>query len=211
MPNIFGEVGGDGLTNPLTENLDAAGFEIEDVDKIFTNEIHDNGLGNIAIHEDLNMTNNTIGNLDDPVGQKDAVNLRYAEANFASSAVVPTTAPYDVFAAFTDETTVIPAGIPAFTLPIPRAFTCTGVRAFLTTGATSNNYFIVDIRNNGVIIPQSFGQLCEFAIAGETTSSLGTFTAGNISLSTSDRITCSVNNDATAAGLKLVLYGFVSI
>mgnify|MGYP001597563223 CR=1 FL=1 len=180
MPNnIFGTVGGDGLTNPLTEDLDAAGFKIID--------------------------------LPDPLAAQEPVTLAYGEANFASSVSVPTTAPYDVFAAFTDETTVIPAGIPAFTLPIPRGFTCTGARAFLTTGATSNNYFIVDIRKNGVIIPQSFGQLCEFAIAGETTSSLGTFTAGNIFLSTSDRITCSVNNDATAAGLKLVLYGFVSI
>jgi len=211
MPNnIFGTVGGDGLKNPLTENLDAAGFDIEDVNKIFTNEIHDNGLGNIAIHEPLNMTNNTIGNLADPVAAQDAVTLAYGEANFASSAAIPTSAPYDLYGAFTDEDTPIALAIQPLTLNVPRGFTCSGVRAFLKNGATTAPYYVVDIKINGVTIPQGTG-LCEWSIAGETTSSLGTFTAGNIFLALGDKLTVAMNADATASGLKIVFYGSVSI
>lgn len=212
MPNnIFGTVGGEGLENPLTATLDAGGYNITNLDTLFVGGIESNSGGAIQIKNELDMNSLRIIDLPDPLAAQEPVTLAYGEANFASAAVVPTTAPYDVFGAFTDETTVIPAGIPVFTLPIPRGFTCSGARAFLTTGATSNNYFIVDIRLNGTVIPQSFGQLCEFAIAGETTSSLGSFTAGNIFLSVGDKITCSVNNDATAAGLKIVLYGTTPI
>ncbi len=209
-PNIFGLVGGDGLTNPLTENLDAAGYEIEDVKKLYVDELHDNGQGNIVIHEPLNMTNNTIGNLADPIAGSDAVNLDYAESNFASQATIPTSAPYDLYGAFTDEDTPIALAIQPLTLNVPRGFSCSGVRAFLKNGATTAPYYVVDIRKNGVIIPQGTG-LCEWSIAGETTSSLGTFTAGNVFLGLGDKLTVTMNADTTASGLKIVFYGSVSI
>ena len=73
-PNIFGNVGGDGLTNPLTEDIQGADFNIYDINELHINELHDqDGVGPITVHETLNMTNNQISNLADRTQNKDAV------------------------------------------------------------------------------------------------------------------------------------------
>ena len=208
--NIFGEGRKEGLTNPLTEDLLAAGFSGFNFNEVHLNELHDNsGSGKIIVHEEFNMTNNTIGNLADPVAAKDAVTLGYAESNFASQATVPTTAPYDLYGAFTDEDTPISTGQQPLTLNVPRDFTCSGVRAFLKNGPTTAPYYVIQISKNGLIIPQV--SLCEFELAGYVTSTLGTFTGDGIFLSMGDKLTIGMNADATASGLKVVFYGTVPI
>ena len=54
-PNIFGNVGGEGLTNPLTENLEGAGYDIENIDTLKLNGIESQSGGIIEIKNDLDM------------------------------------------------------------------------------------------------------------------------------------------------------------
>ena len=208
--NIFGEGRKEGLTNPLTENLEGAGYDIEDIDTLKLNGIESQTGTYIEVKNNLDLNGYKIYDLADPVAAQDPVTLAYGEANFASSAAIPTTAPYDLYGAFTDEDTPIAIAIQPLTLNVPRGFSCSGVRAFLKNGATTAPYYVVDIKINGVTIPQGTG-LCEWSIAGETTSSLGTFTAGNIFLALGDKLTVAMNADTTASGLKIVFYGSVSI
>jgi hypothetical protein len=130
MPNVWGEPdeqNAEGLTNPLTSNLDAGGFEIKDVDKVYTNEIHDNGQGDIAVHNQINMTNNKITNMQTPQQNKDAANKEYVDN------AVSGPHPYDMQMAFTDNTSVIPLGNMEPYYYTPRAFTglsCVGFLRF---------------------------------------------------------------------------------
>ena len=206
MPNIFG-LKDQGLTNPLTENLDVAGFELQDVDKIFTNEIHDNGQGNITVHEQLHLQNNRLTHMADPVAGSDGVNLDYLESNYASQGSVPDQAPYDVYGAFGDETSTITAGLQPVVVPASRDFTLTNIRCFLTTAAGFGNYTITDFRKNGVSI--SVSPACEFFQPTATTSNLVSTTPTAVSQGDRFEISCPYSGFAT--GLKVVFMGYVSI
>jgi hypothetical protein len=210
MPrNIFG-LGDEGLTNPLTEDIQGADFNIYDINELHINELHDqDGVGPIVVHEQLNMTNKRITNMADPIAGKDAVSLDYAESNFASQATVPTTAPYDVYGAFSDETTTLSAGLQPVVIPASRDFTLTAVRAFLTTASGIANYTINDFRRNGV----SFGVAapgCEFVNPTDTTSVLSSVVSP-IAVSQGDRFEIVLNASGTATGIKVVFMGYVSI
>ncbi len=201
MPNVFGRVDEEGISNPLTEDLQGADFNIYDINELHINELHDqDGIDKIAVHEDFNMLNNSITNMADPVASKDAVNLRYYEANLPA----PTAETYDVAAAFTDEQTPITVGIQAGSLRIPRTFNCSSVIFYLRNGATAAPYqltFYID----GVA--QTFAVFPDFINAGDTISQTGSFTGGSKQLVAGSEITIGANTDATASGLKLVLLG----
>lgn len=208
--NIFGEGKKEGLTNPLTENLLAANFNALNFNEVHLNELHDNsGTGKIVVHEEFNMTNNQISNLADPVAGSDAVNLSYAESNFASQASVPDQAPYDVYGAFSDETTVLSAGLQPVVLPASRNFTLTHIRCFLTTASGIANYTINDFRKNGVSIGVA-APGCEFVNPTDTTSVLSS-TVSPISVSQGDRFEIVLNASGTATGIKVVFMGYVPI
>ena len=208
MPNVFGRVDEEGLTNPLNEDLLADGFNALDFNEVHLNELHDNsGTGKIVVHEDLNMTNNYITNLADPVAGKDAVNLDYAESNFASQASVPDEAPYDVYGAFTDETSAITIGLAPMVLPASRNFTLTNIRAFLTTPAGFPNYTIAAFVLNGLPLTTP---TCSFSGSSDTTSNLITL-ATPLSISQGDRFEVNCNPGGSAAGLKVVFMGNVPI
>ena len=211
MPrNIFGLEDEGGLSNPLTEDLLANGFNGLDFNEIHLNELHDNsGTGKIVVHEEFNMTNHQISNLADPVAGGDAVNLDYAESNFASQATVPDQAPYDVYGAFSDETSLLSAGLQPVVVPASRDFTLTHVRCFLTTASGIANYTINDFRKNGV----SFGVAapgCEFVNPTDTTSVLSS-TVVPISVFQGDRFEIVLNASGTATGIKVVFMGYVPI
>jgi hypothetical protein len=208
MPNVFGRVD-EALTNPLTEDLLANDFNALDFNEVHLNELHDNsGTGKIVVHEEFNMTNNKISNLADPTQNKDAVTLQYAESNFASQVSVPTSAPYDIYAAFGDETTPISLGIQPVVIQATRAFAMSNVQAFLTNGASVNNYPIGNVNLNGSAL--SFSSFPQFVTAGDTTSSMGVFSS-IINLSAGDKLTIGMNADTTASGLKVVFLGDISI
>jgi len=208
MPNIFGLVDEGGLTNPLTEDLLADGFNALDFNEVHLNELHDNsGTGKIVVHEEFNMTNNQISNLADPVGGSDAVNLDYLESNYASQGSVPDQAPYDVYGAFGDETSTITAGLQPVVVPASRDFTLTHIRCFLTTAAGFGNYTITDFKKNGVSI--SVSPACEFFQPTATTSNLVATTPTAISQGDRFQISCPYSGFAT--GLKVVFMGYVSI
>ena len=210
MPNVFGRVDEEGLTNPLTEDLLANGFNALDFNEVHLNELHDNsGTGKIVVHEEFNMTNNQISNLADPIAGGDAVNLSYAESNFASQASVPDQAPYDVFAAFSDETTALSAGLQPVVVPASRNFTLTHIRCFLTTASGIANYTINDFRKNGVSIGVA-APGCEFVSPTDTTSVLSS-TVSPISVTQGDRFEIVLNASGTATGIKVVFMGYVPI
>jgi hypothetical protein len=211
MPrNIFGLEDEGGLSNPLTEDLLANGFNALDFNEVHLNELHDNsGTGKIVVHEDFNMTNNHITNLADPVAGKDAVTLGFAESNYASQASVPDQAPYDVYAAFSDELSPLSAGLQPVVVPASRDFTLTHVRCFLTTASGIAYFTINDFRKNGV----SFGVAapgCEFVNPTDTMSVLSS-TVIPISVNQGDRFEIVLNPTGTATGLKVVFMGYVSI
>jgi hypothetical protein len=193
-PNIFG-LSKEGLTNPLTEDLQGADFNIYDINELHINELHDqDGTGPIVVHESLNMTNKQITNMSDPTQNKDAATKQYVD-NAVGSGV------YDVYAAFGDEITPIVAGVQPVTIQIPRAFNVEFVRAYLSVATTSAISFQVyyygsQLGSNQVTIP-----------AGSTASSIYTFAPLQF-LNEGDRITIWASaSDATAAGLKVSLLG----
>jgi hypothetical protein len=209
MPrNIFGLVDEEGITNPLTQDIQGADFNIYDINELHINELHDqDGIDKIAVHEDFNMLNNRVTNMADPTQNKDAVTLGYAESNFASQVSVPTSAPYDIYAAFGDETTPISIGIQPVVIQATRAFAMSNIQAFLTNGASVNNYPI-NVNLNGSAL--SFSSFPQFITAGDTISSMGVFSS-IINLSAGDKLTIGMNADATASGLKVVFLGDISI
>ncbi len=203
MPNnIFGNVGGDGLTNPLTEDLLAADFNALDFNEVHLNELHNNsGTGNIVIHEQLNMTNNRITNMADPVAGKDAVSLDYAESNFASQAVVPSTAPYDLYFAVTDESSAITTGLQNISFIAPRVFTANQVGIYVS--ATSGSQRTIQLVINGT----ATGALLQ--INPGSTTDLGAF---NYTFNAFDKIEVNVGGtDLSMRGLKVIILGNVSI
>ncbi len=103
--NVFGEGSKEGLTNPLTEDLLADGFNALNFNEVHLNELHDNsGTGKIVVHEEFNMTNNKISNLDEPTQSKDATTKQYVDGIISSSV------PYDLYTAFSDETSLLTSG-----------------------------------------------------------------------------------------------------
>ena len=208
--NIFGEGKKEGLKNPLNEDLLANNFNALGFNEVHLNELHDNsGTGKIVVHEELNMTNNQISNIADPIGGGDAINLDYLESNYASQSSVPDKAPYDVFGAFSDETTVLSAGLQPVVVQASRDFKLTHVRAFLTTPSGIANYFINSFRLNGV----AFGVAapgCEFVNPTDTTSILSS-TVVPITVNQGDRFEIVLNASGTATGIKIVFMGYVSI
>ena len=203
MPNnIFGNVGGDGLTNPLTEDLLANGFKGLNFTELHTDELHNNsGTGNIIIHEKLNMTNKRIANMADPIGGQDAVTLDYAESNFASQAVVPSTAPYDLYFAVTDESSAITTGLQNISFIAPRVFTANQVGIYVS--ATSGSQRTIQLVINGT----ATGALLQ--INPGSTTDLGAF---NYTFNAFDKIEVNVGGtDLSMRGLKVIILGNVSI
>jgi hypothetical protein len=198
MSNIFGRLPAEGLTNPLTENLQGADFNIYDINELHINELHDqDGIDKILVHEDFNMLNNSVTNMADPVAAKDAVTLSYYEANLPSTS----TPFYDIYGAFGDETTPISVGFQVGTLQAVRNFTASSAVGFLTNGATSSNYTI-SIYKNGTLISTA-----TFTTAGDKTSVGGSITGINQTFTQGDIITVAANTDATASGLKVAILG----
>ena len=202
MPNIWGETEGEGLTNPLTENLLANDFNALDFNEVHLNELHDNsGTGKITVHEEFNMTNNKISNLADPTQNKDAVTLEYFNNN------QPTiTNFYDVAGAMTDETTPIQVGGQIGSFNVPREFRCDKIVCYLRTGATAALYTpTIYIDGNAV----NWSQFPSFVNAGDTVSQDGYFQSGPQTILAGSMISSAANTDATAAGLKVALIGVI--
>lgn len=193
--NIFGE-GDRGLTNPLTEDLLANQFNLLDVNEIHLNEIHDqDGTGPIVVHERFNMTNNTIGNLADPVAGKDAVTLDYYESNLP---VIPSVVhPYDLYIAITDEATALTSGFQAVNFQSPRNFTAFGFKAYLTVAPTNT----IDIS-----LYSGPSLLTTATINFGDTESPTAVLSGTVIADQRFEIQTS-NADPTAKGLKIVIYG----
>jgi len=204
--DIFGNSKNSGfLKNPLDTDLQANNFNAYNFTEVHLDELHDNsGTGKIVVHEEFNMTNKRITNMADPVAAKDAVTLSYYESNFPAQIQY-----YDLYAAFTDETTPISVGFQPLQLFVPRNFTCSDYQAFLSTGASVNNYVVAQLRLNGTTIPQSAGQYADFDTAGDKVSTTGYFTAGDLNLVAGDILTVYMNADTTATGLKIVFRGTI--
>jgi len=197
MPNVWGEdETGNGLQNPLTEDLLAAGFNALDFNEIHLNELHNNtGTGNIVVHEQFNMTNNRITNLDDPVAGKDAVTLDYFESNIPSPYI-----PYDLYFAPTNETSLIPAGN-TVQYTAPRQFTVETFKCFLTTPVT--NFWTVTVVFNGTFVPAYVSTFN----AGDKVGTIYNFPAGTV-IPIDTTIDFGVTPaDASATGLKCILLG----
>jgi hypothetical protein len=202
MPNIFGLVDEGGLTNPLSEDLLADGFNALDFNEVHLNELHDNsGTGKIVVHEEFNMTNNKISNLADPIASKDAVTLEYFNNN-------QLTRIYDVAGAMTDETTPIQVGGQIGSFNVPREFKCDKIVCYLRTGATAASYApTIYINGNAV----NFSQDPIFVNAGDTISQDGYFQSGPTTILAGSIIQSAANTDATAAGLKVALIGEIPL
>ncbi len=203
MPrNIFGLENEGGLSNPLTEDLLGNGFNALDLNEVHLNELHDNsGTGKIVVHEEFNMTNHQISNLADPVAGSDAVNLDYAESNFASQATVPDEAPYDLYFAVTDETSTITTGLQNISFTAPRQFTANQVRVYVS--ATSGSQRTIQLVINGT----ATGPILQIN-PGSTTD----FSTINYTFTTFDKIEVNVGGtDFAMRGLKVIILGNVSI
>ena len=202
-PNIFGLVGGNGLTNPLTENLEGDGYDIEDIDTLKLNGFEAQTGTFIEVKSDLDMNAFKLFDLADPVAGQDAVTLAYGEANFASSATVPDTAPYDLYVAVTGETTVLTNGVAPIKFNVPRGFTPSSYKCYLATAPSASTAQVI-LRVNGV----DTGTSCLFSVGGVVSTS-DTFT----SPLTQDWLLEFeiVTTDTTCAGLKVVIQGDVSI
>lgn len=196
MPNIFGLIKSNGLTNPLEEDLLANGFNGLNFSELHTDELHDNsGTGKIVVHEEFNMTNNRITNMADPVSGKDAVTLDYYESNIPSSFI-----PYDLYFAPTDETSLIPTGS-SVQYTAPRQFTVQSFKCFLTTAVT--NFWTVTVVFNGTPV---LAYVSTFN-AGDKVGSIYNFPAG-IVVPADTTIDFEVTPaDPTATGLKCILLG----
>ena len=199
MPNIFGEAEGEGfLKNPLDQDLQGADFNIYDINELHINELHDqDGAGPIVVHESLNMTNNQISNLADPIQNKDAVTLQYFNNN-------QLTRIYDVAGAMTDETTPIQVGGQIGSFNVPREFRCNKIVCYLRTGATAALYAPTIYINGNTV---NFSQDPIFVNAGDTVSQDGYFQSGPTTILAGSIIQSAANTDATAAGLKVALIG----
>jgi hypothetical protein len=193
--NVFG-VGDEGLTNPLTTDLLANGFNALNFSEVHTDELHDNtGTGKIVVHEEFNMTNNRITNMADPVAAKDAVTLDYYESNIPTPYI-----PYDWMVAYSDETTTLgPAASPLpVTYQIPRSFAVDYIWGFLTTATT--NALSFGCYANGTF----FGQIDFNAGALISNGNIPTLPVRSFG----DRITLIPTvTDPTATGLKVLLTG----
>jgi len=201
MPNVWGEADDQGLTNPLTEDIQGADFNILDINELHINELHDqDGIDKIRVHEDFNMLNNQITNMADPIQNKDAVTLQYFNNNLPS--IPPQT--YDIAGAVSDETTPISVGIQTGSFVAPRTFTCNTVICYLRTGAAVNNYAPTIYVNGSAIV---FSTFPDFITAGDTVSQSATPSGGSITVNAGSVITVGANTDTTAAGLKVALLG----
>jgi len=195
MPNIFGLVDEEGITNPLTSDLQGADFNIYDINELHINELHDqDGIDKIAVHEDFNMLNNRVTNMADPVSAKDAVTLTYFESNLP----FVDTPYYDLMGAFGDETTPISAGVQPMRMYPPREFTATFITGTLSIVATSNNFEVQVFKNST--------QIGSLIFLGGSPIATGSITSATYL--TTDLITASCPlADATAAGLKITING----
>ena len=195
MPNIFGLVS-ESLTNPLTEDLQGADYNIYDINELHINELHDqDATGPIVVHEEFNMTNNKISNMADPTQNKDAATKQYVDNKIVNPIVE-----YDLMAAYTDETTPIAAGALDMSFPVPTSFLLLYIKGFINQSATSNNFQVEVFRN---AVSQGFIPF----LTGSTESNSITY-VGGLTVSPNDRFTCFIPvADATATGLKLVFLG----
>jgi len=197
--NVFGEGKKQGLTNPLTEDLLADGFNALNFNEVHLAELHDtSGTGKIVVHEEFNMTNNMISNLADPVQNKDAANKQYVD-----NAVAPPVFPYDFMAAYSDETTQLGPALTKYPVvyQCPNDMQVQTIRLFLTT-ATTNILEISIVKN--------------FALTQTITIPAGSLDTGDVALTDpalqyllkGARIELyPFQQDPTATGIKLLLNG----
>lgn len=133
-----------GLTNPLTEDLQGADFNIYDINELHINELHDqDGTGPIVVHESLNMTNKQISNMADPTQNKDAANKQYVDS-------IPTSIPYDIYVALSDETTSLSSGVLPVFFQAPRDMYFLEVIGYLSLpdGTATNLQFDLEFQNS---------------------------------------------------------------
>ena len=137
----------------------------------------------------------------DPVAGKDAVSLDYAESNFASQAVVPSTAPYDLYFAVTDESSAITTGLQNISFIAPRVFTANqvGIYVSATSGSQRNIQLVINGTATGALLQINPG----------STTDLGAF---NYTFNAFDKIEVNVGGtDLSMRGLKVIILGNVSI
>lgn len=202
MPNIFGNLN-EGLTNPLTENLDGGGYKIIDLanptanqDAVTLNYYNSNlPSSSNPLTADLDGAGFKITNIANPTANQDGVTLAYYNANLPS-VITPY---YDLWAAYGDETTPIVAGVQPAIIYAPRDFTATSITASLSAVATSNS-FAVQVKVNSTVI----GTLT--FLSGSPNANIGI--TPDITILQNQLITANcVSGDATAAGLKICILG----
>jgi hypothetical protein len=116
-----------------------------------------------------------------------------------ASGTIPTTYPYDLIVAASDETTAITTGTSKVTFYAPAAFTLTGVTASLTT--TGSTTTTIDVNYNGSSVfatPISLASGIYYATTATTTTSIARY----------GRFTVDFDAAGTgAAGVKVTLEG----
>ena len=123
----------------------------------------------------------------------------------------PTTIPYDLVVACSDETTALSVGTNKITFIMPRAMTVTGVIASLTTAQTSGNIFTVDINEAGASILST--KLTIDNTEKTTTTAATAPVISDSSLAQYAEITVDIDQigDGTAKGLKVYLIGTITL
>lgn len=203
MPNVWGEdEQGNGLTNPLNEDLLANGFNALDFNEVHLNELHDNsGTGKIVVHEELNMTNNKISNLAEPTQNKDAATKQYVD-NLGGSV-------YDFYSAFSDEDSLLVSGgntgVKNYS---PRSINLTqtdwNIIGYLSTAPTNVLQFNVIL---GLGTPSTLKTITFQPGNVKSDASLGQNFVGIVE---STEITMEpLQSDPTATGIKLLIKGSI--
>jgi hypothetical protein len=109
--------------------------------------------------------------------------------------------------ALSDETTALTTGV-KLTLRVPAAMTVTAVRASLTTAQTSGNILTIDIHETSTTILSTKITIDN----GETTSTtaLAPAVISDSSLASDAELIFEIDQvgDGTAAGLKVIVYGY---
>jgi hypothetical protein len=118
---------------------------------------------------------------------------------FATTADIPTTIPYDLVVAASDETTVITTGPSKVTFISPATFTLTGITASLTT--TGSTASIIDVNYNGASVfasPLTIPSGEYYSATTTSTSAIAQYGKFTVDIDTA-------GTDAT--GLKVIFLG----
>lgn len=168
-------------------------------------ELAANGSNYFAIRaaDNIATTRTMLAPNDDPVAG-DKLKVTSYSGNIITTEWSPTDATFMV--SVSDETTAIIAGTGKITFRMPFAMTLTGVRASLTTAATSGT-FTVDINEGGSTILST--KLTIDANEKTSTTAATPAVISDTALADDAEITIDVDDDAAgdAAGLKVTLIG----